>query len=82
VQGIPLADMTTVDFIRPITTGITSTFITARAAVRQMMTQGSGVILTLNSGSAHGSTMMGGTGPGWPTSPGWPSSWPPTRPPG
>jgi NAD(P)-dependent dehydrogenase (short-subunit alcohol dehydrogenase family) len=63
VQGIALADMTPADFTRPIITGLTSTFITARAAVRQMMTQGSGVVLTLNSGSAHGSTMMGGTGP-------------------
>ena len=34
VQGIPLADMTTEDFIRPITTGIKANFITARAAAR------------------------------------------------
>jgi len=63
VQGIPLADMTTADFVRPITTAITTTFITARAAARHMIEQGSGVILALNSGSAHGSPMMGGTGP-------------------
>lgn len=63
VQGIPLAEMTTADFVRPITTGITTTFITARAAARHMVAQGSGVILALNSGSAHGSPMMGGTGP-------------------
>lgn len=62
VQGIPLAEMTTADFVRPITTGITTTFITARAAARHMVAQGSGVILALNSGSAHGSPMMGGTG--------------------
>jgi len=63
VQGIPLADMTTADFVRPITTGITTTFITARAAARHMIAQGCGVILALNSGSAHGSPLMGGTGP-------------------
>jgi NAD(P)-dependent dehydrogenase (short-subunit alcohol dehydrogenase family) len=63
VQGIPLADMTTADFTRAITTGITTNFITARAAARHMIEQGSGVILALNSGSAHGSPMMGSTGP-------------------
>lgn len=63
VQGIPLVDMATEDFVRPVTTGITTNFITARAAARHMIEQGSGVILALNSGSAHGSSMMGGTGP-------------------
>ena len=63
VQGIPLADMTTADFTRPIITGVTATFITARAAARQMIKQGSGVILALDSGSATMSPMMGGTGP-------------------
>jgi NAD(P)-dependent dehydrogenase (short-subunit alcohol dehydrogenase family) len=63
VQGIPLVEMTTEDFVRPITTGITTNFITARAAARQMIEQGSGVILALDSGSANGSPMMGGTGP-------------------
>ncbi len=63
VQGIPLVEMTTEDFTRPITTGITANFITARAAARRMIEQGSGVILALDSGSANGSPMMGGTGP-------------------
>ncbi len=63
VQTIPLIDMTTADFVRPITTGITANFITARAAARHMIEQGSGVILALDSGSANGSPMMGGTGP-------------------
>jgi NAD(P)-dependent dehydrogenase (short-subunit alcohol dehydrogenase family) len=63
VQGVPLAELATADFVHPITTGITTTFITARAAARHMAAQGSGVILALNSGSAHGSPMMGGTGP-------------------
>jgi NAD(P)-dependent dehydrogenase (short-subunit alcohol dehydrogenase family) len=63
VQGIPLVEMTAEDFSRPITTGITTNFITARAAARHMIEQGSGVILALDSGSANGSPMMGGTGP-------------------
>jgi NAD(P)-dependent dehydrogenase (short-subunit alcohol dehydrogenase family) len=63
VQGIPLVDMKAEDFTLPITTGITSNFINARAAARRMIEQGSGVILALDSGSANGSPMMGGTGP-------------------
>ncbi|MGH2388797.1 MAG: SDR family NAD(P)-dependent oxidoreductase, partial [Chloroflexota bacterium] len=63
VQGIPLVEMTTAAFTRAVTTGITTNFITARAAARQMIKQGRGVILALNSGSAHGSLMMGSTGP-------------------
>lgn len=63
VQGVPLVDLSTADFVRPITNGITTAFITARAAARQMVKQGSGVILALDSRSAAGSPMMGGTGP-------------------
>ncbi|NGO15200.1 SDR family oxidoreductase [Streptomyces sp. HC44] len=62
VQGVPIVDMAVDDFVRPVVTGITTNLITARAAVRHMAERGSGVILTLNSGSAHGSPMMGGTG--------------------
>jgi NAD(P)-dependent dehydrogenase (short-subunit alcohol dehydrogenase family) len=63
VQGIALTDMTTADFTRAVTVGLTTNFITARAAARRMVAQGSGVILALDSGSAHGSPMMGSTGP-------------------
>ena len=63
IQGIPLVEMAVEDFTRPITTGITANFISARAAARHMIEQGSGVILALDSGSANGSPMMGGTGP-------------------
>ncbi len=63
VQGIPLIEMTTDDFVRPVTNGLTTTFITARVAAHRMVEQGSGVILALDSGSAKGSPMMGGTGP-------------------
>jgi NAD(P)-dependent dehydrogenase (short-subunit alcohol dehydrogenase family) len=63
IQGIPLAEMTTADFTRPVVNRLTTNFITARAATRHMLKQGSGVVLALNSGSAYGSPMMGGTGP-------------------
>jgi NAD(P)-dependent dehydrogenase (short-subunit alcohol dehydrogenase family) len=63
VQGTALAEMAVADFVGPIVTGITANFITARAAARHMIAQGSGVILALDSGSAHASPMMGGTGP-------------------
>lgn len=45
VQGIPLADMTLADFMRPVITTVSTTFITARAAARHMIEQRSGVIL-------------------------------------
>jgi NAD(P)-dependent dehydrogenase (short-subunit alcohol dehydrogenase family) len=64
VQQIPLVDMTTADLMRAVTNGLTSNFITARAAARHMIKQGSGVILHLNSGSARATMpMMGSTGP-------------------
>jgi NAD(P)-dependent dehydrogenase (short-subunit alcohol dehydrogenase family) len=64
VQQIPLVEMTTADLMRAVTNGLTSNFITARAAARHMIKQGSGVILHLNSGSARGSMpLMGSTGP-------------------
>ncbi|HEX6076723.1 MAG TPA: SDR family oxidoreductase [Micromonosporaceae bacterium] len=63
VQGTPLVEMSTADFLHPIITGVTTNFITARAAARHMIRQGSGVILALDSGAATGSPMLGGTGP-------------------
>ncbi|MGW3291651.1 SDR family NAD(P)-dependent oxidoreductase [Streptomyces sp. NPDC001002] len=63
VQGAPLTDLAVDDFLRPVLNGVRANFITARAAGRRMAERGSGVILTLNSASAHGSPMMGGTGP-------------------
>jgi NAD(P)-dependent dehydrogenase (short-subunit alcohol dehydrogenase family) len=63
VQGIPLVDMTVEDLTRAVTAGLTTNFITARAAARRMITQGDGVIIALDSGSAHNSPMMGSTGP-------------------
>ncbi len=63
VQGIPLVDMTTEDLLRAVVNGLRANFITARAAARHMIAQGSGVILALDSGSATLSPMMGSTGP-------------------
>lgn len=63
VQGLPITDMPVDDFLRPVINGTRANFITARAAARRMAERGRGVVLTLNSGSAHGSPMMGGTGP-------------------
>ncbi len=68
VQGTRLLEMEVDDFLRPITTGARSNFITARAAARHMVQRGSGVILMVTSGSGGAATPpdvwpMGGTGP-------------------
>jgi NAD(P)-dependent dehydrogenase (short-subunit alcohol dehydrogenase family) len=68
VQGTPLLDMPVDDFMCPITTGVRSNYITARATARHMVQQGSGVILMVTSGSGEAWTSpdvwaMGGTGP-------------------
>jgi 3-oxoacyl-[acyl-carrier protein] reductase len=46
VQGTPLAEMGLEDFERPVVTAVRTQFLTARAAARHMISQGSGVILT------------------------------------
>ncbi len=68
VQGTPLLDMRVDDFLCPITTGVRSNYITARATAHHMVQQGSGVILMVTSGSGEAWTSpdvwaMGGTGP-------------------
>ena len=64
VQGIPLVEMAAADYTRAVSTGLTSQFITGRAAVRQMSEQGSGVILMVTSGSSNAPVpMMGSTPP-------------------
>src|SRR5215212_1572939 len=68
IQGTPLLDMQTDDFMRPIMNGVRSNYITARAAARHMVQQGSGAILMITSGSGEAWTSpdvwpMGGTGP-------------------
>ncbi|WP_409494064.1 SDR family NAD(P)-dependent oxidoreductase [Amycolatopsis sp. cmx-11-12] len=45
VQGTPLAEMSLADFESPVRTAVRTNFLTARAAARHMIGQGSGVIL-------------------------------------
>lgn len=64
VQGIPLYEMSVEDFMRPINIGMRSQLITASAAAKHMIQNGSGVILSLTatpSGKAY--AMTGGFGP-------------------
>lgn len=64
VQGTPLVQMAKDDLLRAVVAGLESSFITARAAARRMIEQGSGVILHLNSASGAGAFPgMGSTGP-------------------
>jgi NAD(P)-dependent dehydrogenase (short-subunit alcohol dehydrogenase family) len=64
VQGTPLIQMETDDLLRAVDNGLRSNFLTARAAGRRMVEQGSGVILHLNSASGDGAMPgMGSTGP-------------------
>ena len=64
VQGVPLVEMSADDLMRAVDTGLRSSFISARAAGRRMIQQGSGVILHLNSASGAGAMPgMGSTGP-------------------
>jgi len=64
VQGTPLVEMATDDLLRAVVNGLKANFLTARAAGRHMIRQGSGVILHLNSASGPGAFPgMGSTGP-------------------
>jgi NAD(P)-dependent dehydrogenase (short-subunit alcohol dehydrogenase family) len=47
IQNIPLIDISADDFVRPITLTMQTRFLTAVAASKLMMKQGSGVILSL-----------------------------------
>jgi 3-oxoacyl-[acyl-carrier protein] reductase len=53
VQLIPLVEMSREDFMRPISTGMATHFLTARAAAQRMVTQGSGVILTFSASAVR-----------------------------
>ena len=64
MQGTPLVQMKADDLLRAVVNGLQSNFLTARAAGRRMIEQGSGVILHLNSASGEGAMPgMGSTGP-------------------
>jgi NAD(P)-dependent dehydrogenase (short-subunit alcohol dehydrogenase family) len=52
LQGTPLVEMSLENFTTPVTTGISTHFLTATAAARRMIKRGSGVILTLSTSAA------------------------------
>ena len=63
-QNITLVEMTLEDFIRPISIGMTTEFITTTAAGKIMMKQGSGVILSITATPGGiGYPKVGGFGP-------------------
>jgi NAD(P)-dependent dehydrogenase (short-subunit alcohol dehydrogenase family) len=55
--------MNAADLTHAVTTGLTTHFLTARAAARYMVKQGSGVILMLTSASSVGAPPMMGSTP-------------------
>ncbi|MEV4421988.1 SDR family oxidoreductase [Patulibacter sp. NPDC049589] len=63
-QGTPLIEMDVEALTRGPRTALTAQFVTARAAARRMVAQGSGAILAVTSGTARSpSAGMGNTGP-------------------
>jgi 3-oxoacyl-[acyl-carrier protein] reductase len=64
-HGIPLAEMDVDDFMAPVETAARTTFLTARAAVRHMIEQRSGVILAFGGPGDRSAPMrdyyLGGT---------------------
>jgi NAD(P)-dependent dehydrogenase (short-subunit alcohol dehydrogenase family) len=64
ILGVPLADLDAEQFSLPITTLVTSYFLTARLAARHMVRQRSGVIMTVTAThSREGIPLVGGYGP-------------------
>jgi 3-oxoacyl-[acyl-carrier protein] reductase len=64
IQNIPLTDIPMDDFVRPVTLTMQTRFLTATAAARVMMLQGSGVILFLTATPAGiGYPFTGGFAP-------------------
>lgn len=66
IQGIPLSELSVESFLRPITMYTHAHFVTARAAARRMVRQGSGVILMHTPEPGRlGVPLVGGMGPAW-----------------
>jgi NAD(P)-dependent dehydrogenase (short-subunit alcohol dehydrogenase family) len=64
ILGVPHAEMDAEQFLLPITTYTTSYFLTARLAARHMISNKSGVIMTVTAlPSRTGTTLNGGYGP-------------------
>jgi len=63
VHGSPLLEMPFEDFARPVSTAVRSKFLTSRAAARQMVPRGSGIIMTITATTARQALPeVGGTG--------------------
>jgi 3-oxoacyl-[acyl-carrier protein] reductase len=60
VQGLPLVDLSPEDLTFPITTWTRTLFLTARAAARRMVKQGSGVIVTPSAPAGLVTPLVGG----------------------
>jgi NAD(P)-dependent dehydrogenase (short-subunit alcohol dehydrogenase family) len=66
VQGIPLVELSPESFTLPLVTYPRAHFVTARAAARRMVEQGSGVVLTLTATPARlAAPLVGGMGAAW-----------------
>lgn len=66
VQGIPLMQLSPASYLHPVVNYNQSHFITSTAAARQMMTQKSGVIVTLTAvPSRLAAPLVGGMAPAW-----------------
>lgn len=66
IQGLPLAELSVESFMLPLITCVKSHFITAKAAVKQMMQQGGGVILMHTPNASRISApFVGGMIPAW-----------------
>lgn len=66
IQGTPLVELSVAGFGLPVATYTTAHFLTARAAARRMLTQGSGVILTLTATPARlAAPLVGGMAAAW-----------------
>jgi NAD(P)-dependent dehydrogenase (short-subunit alcohol dehydrogenase family) len=64
ILGVPLAELDIEQFSLPITSYLTSYFLTARLAARHMIPNGSGVIMTVTAlHSRTGLPLVGGYGP-------------------
>jgi NAD(P)-dependent dehydrogenase (short-subunit alcohol dehydrogenase family) len=66
IQGTPLVELSAASFSLPVATYTIAHLLTARAAARRMLTQGSGVILTLTATPARlAAPLVGGMAAAW-----------------
>jgi NAD(P)-dependent dehydrogenase (short-subunit alcohol dehydrogenase family) len=66
IQGVPIAQLPVDNFLAPISAYMRSHFLTARAAARHMVRQGSGVLLMHTPEPARlGLPLVGGMSPAW-----------------